>query len=133
MTEDERVALVRDLFEEWNQRRGELTLRHFDPGLVFDTRGLPQPDFQGLYHGLEEYFSWARTWLSAWDNAQQHPVWVEASGDRVAAWAALELVGRHSGITDDLYGGWGFTFRDDKIVAIRLMTGEDATRGYLTE
>ena len=121
--------IVRGLFAEWNDHGGELTARYFDPAVELDTRGLPQPDFQGVYRGLNEYATWARTWLSAWDDAQQYPVWIESKGSMVVAWVRLRLVGKHSGIgTDQAYGGWAFRFRDGKIVHIRLIADEAETR-----
>jgi hypothetical protein len=128
----EYVTVVRGLFAEWNEHRGELTAEYFHPDIELDSRGLPQPDFQGVYHGLEGYARWASTWLSAWDNAQQYPVWVEGRNERVVAWVRLHLVGKLSGIgTDDLHGGWSFQFRDGKIVHIRLIVEEDEARGEL--
>lgn len=133
MTAAEQVALVRGLFDEWNSHRGELTRRHFDRNLVFDTRGLPQPDFQGLYRGFDQYLRWAGTWLSAWDNAQQTPVWIEVRANRVVAWVQLHLVGRYSGIADHPFGGWAFDFEGEKIVGIRLIAEEADALAYLTE
>ena len=121
--------IVRGLFAEWNEHRGELTAQYFAPDIELDTRGLPQPDFQGVYHGLNEYAAWARTWLAAWDDAQQFPVWIEANRDAVAAWVRIRLIGKHSRIgTDRAHGGWVFRFRDGKIVHIRLIADEAETR-----
>jgi hypothetical protein len=43
----------------------------------------------------------------------------------------MRLVGKLSGIGGDYEGGWSFTFRDDKIVHIRLMAEEAETRAEL--
>ena len=123
--------IVRGLFAEWNEHRGELTARYFDPDVELDNRGLRQPDWQGVYRGVAEYRQWARTWVSAWENAQQFPIWVEQSEDRVAAWVRMRLVGRWSGIGGDYEGGWSFTWRDEKIIAIRLIADESETRAEL--
>jgi hypothetical protein len=123
--------IVRGLFAEWNGRRDDLTAEYFHPDIELDTRGLPQPDFQGVYRGFGEYLQWARTWLAAWDNAQQFPVWVEQRGDRVVAWVRLRLIGRFSGIGGDFFGAWSFVFRDGKIVRIRLVADEAAARAEL--
>jgi ketosteroid isomerase-like protein len=123
--------IVRRMFEEWNEHRSDLAVKYFDPGIELDTRGLPQPDWQGLYRGIDEFTQWARTWVSAWENAQQFPIWVEQRGDRVAAWVRMRLVGRRSGIGGDYAGGWSFTFQDDKVVRVRLFTDESETRAEL--
>lgn len=123
--------IVRGLFEEWNEHRDELTAKYFHPDIELDTRGLPQPDWQGLYHGMAEYRQWARTWVSAWENAQQFPIWVEQRGERVAAWVRMRLVGKRSGIGGDFDGGWSFSLRGGKIISIRLIADEEETRAQL--
>ncbi len=128
---EDHEQIVRGLFQEWNERRSELTASYFDPDIELDTRGLPQPDWQGLYRGVAEYRRWARTWVSAWENAEQFPIWVERRGDRVAAWVRMRLTGRTSGIGGDFEGGWSFTWRDGKIIGIRLIADESETRTEL--
>jgi ketosteroid isomerase-like protein len=128
---EQQETVVRELFEAWNRRGGAETLRHFHDDVELDTRSLPQPDFQGLYHGLEGFGTWANTWLSAWEHIEQHPVWVESRGDRVAAWVRMPAIGKGSGIRLEEHGGWAFTFRDGKVSHIRLMVDEGETRREL--
>jgi hypothetical protein len=112
------------MFVAWNERRQRDTVQLFDAGVVLDARGLPQPDFSGVYRGLEEYGRWTITWLSAWEHITQAPVWIRAREDRVVAWVRIDAVGKHSGIGGDGYGGWDFTFRNGVVTHIRLILDE---------
>ena len=125
------AATVRGMFEAWNEHRQRDTVGLFHQDIVLDARGLPQPDFSDVYRGIEEYGRWTVTWLGGFEHIEQHPVWVEQSGDRVASW--VHLVGRFktTGIDFDEHGGWIFDFRDGKVGHIRLMTDEDETRAML--
>ena len=127
------AELTRELFEAVGERRLSFWAENLDREVELDTRDLPQPDISGVYRGLEEFGRWTRAWLSAWEHLENELVWVDAVGDRAVAWIRMRMSGKGSRVPVEQTGGWGFTFRNGKIVHAHTFTEERKARRYLEE
>jgi ketosteroid isomerase-like protein len=123
--------LTRELFDAVGERRLSFWAEHLDTDVELDTRDLPQPGIGGVYRGHEEFGRWTRDWLSAWEHLENELIWVDAHEDRSVAWIRMRMTGKGSGVPVEQPGGWGFTFRGDKIVHAHTFTDEGRARDYL--
>jgi ketosteroid isomerase-like protein len=121
---DKKVEIVREIFAASNTHQRRKTARHFHEDLEYDCRGLRMPDFNHVYHGLEEVRRFWREWFDAWKHIQADLVWIEAAGDRVIAWEHQTMIGEESGVPIEGDIGWEFTFREGKISHVRFFRDE---------
>jgi ketosteroid isomerase-like protein len=127
------AELARELLEAVGERRLSVWAEHLDRDIELDTRDLPQPDISGVYRGLDEFARWTRSWLSAWEHLQNELLWVDANDERAIAWIRMRMSGKGSSVPVEQAGGWGFTFREERIVHARTFIHERTARRYLEE
>src|ERR1700704_67256 len=56
----------------------------WDPQIEWDTRGGPVLEIAGVYHGVQDAWTWCREWFTAWEALHFEYELVDA-GDRVVA------------------------------------------------
>ena len=127
MGEDENIAIVRKMFEDWNARRpaGPEIL---DPDVQWDARNHPVPEIRGVYRGREEVRQLWLEWLPAWEQISAEVHWIGAAGDRVVAWTTQHMVGHESGVEFDLALGWDFILRDGQYTRVAFIVDEADAR-----
>jgi ketosteroid isomerase-like protein len=121
--EDENIAIVRRMFEDWNAHRpaGPEIL---DPEIHWDARNHPVPETRGVYRSREEVRQFWLEWLPAWEDIRADVQWIGAAGDRVVAWTNLHMVGHESGVEFDVALAWDFIVRDGQYTRVAFILDE---------
>jgi ketosteroid isomerase-like protein len=122
---EQNVAVVRDIFDAWG--RGE-SFAHADayaPDVEFEMVGEFFPD-PGTYRGPEAMAKGWIAWLAAWEDFHTTEPEIVDQGDRVICFYDVQGRGRTSGIDVEASVAAVFTFREGKIVQLRLLTREQA-------
>ena len=125
----ENVKLTRAYFEEIARASREdfdpettisRMAEFWDPQIEWDTRGGPVLEIAGVYHGVQDAWTWCREWFTAWEALHFEYELVDA-GDRVVTLLDLRMRGRSSGIEVALgKHAWITTFRDGLMVRNKL-------------
>ena len=121
--ESENIALVREMFEDWNARR-PMGPELLDPDVEWDVRNHPVPEIRGVYRGRLEVRQFWTEWLPAWEEITADVHWIRAAGDRVVAWISQTMVGKESGITLDFTYAWDIFVRDGKFTRVAYIVEE---------
>ncbi|MFN2617570.1 MAG: nuclear transport factor 2 family protein [Thermoleophilaceae bacterium] len=121
----ENVQAVADIFEGW--RRGDFGVGedvwHPQIEFVVDDTVSVSP---GTFHGVAEMSDSWREQLSAWEWFDAVVEEIVEAKDQIVVFNRIRGRGRGSGIDVDARRAAVFTFRDGKVVSLRLTTREEA-------
>jgi ketosteroid isomerase-like protein len=129
--EQANMERVRAMFVASNERRRRESVGLFHDDLVLDASELPQPDFAGIYEGVDGFERWFSTWRTAWADLKADMLWLRAHDDIVVAWLHMRMIGKGSGVPVEIDGGWAFKFRDGRVERVRLIADEARARDAL--
>ncbi len=125
MSEDRRVELIRQGFENWEAGDVEATLALYDPQIV--TYAPLEIGNSGTFHGIDGFMKWTHGWLEAWDTFEQELLSVEPVGDRHAIARVMQHgVGKGSGIKVDRGATYVYEMKDEKLIFLSLFFDHDA-------
>ena len=112
----ENVRRLRGVFEDFLAGKSEFGAGLLDPGIEWDSSGLPILDISGVYRGIPSVRQFWREWLAAWETVQFEYELVDA-GDSVVALIDQWMRGRSTGMDVPL-GKYAqvYTFRDGVVV-----------------
>ena len=116
----ENVEVLRSVYDAYARRDSITPFKAYAPDIEWDLTGLAHLDGATVYHGYEGVRAGFRDLLSAFRDFQFQPEELRDAGDRVLATVHEHGVGRASGIIVDRrhYALW--TFREGKIVRLRV-------------
>ena len=124
----ENVALVRRLFEVYNQKSFEENADLIDPAMEWDMSRVQLPDATS-YTGPEEFQGFAKAWEEGFASEGMEAQEMVDAGDRVVAVVHHHGRGRASGIEVDQHFAMVWTLREGRAVHMVLYP----TRGEALE
>jgi hypothetical protein len=121
----ERVELVRQGFEAWNEQDPHWVLEHMAPEVEWIT---PETDpYPGTYRGYEGVREFWSRWRQAVGQLRFHPQELIDADDHVVVIARRRARNEHTGLQIDDQIAQVFTFRDDdKCVRVQEFHGREA-------
>ena len=125
---EENIKIVRQLYEYWTRGDFRSGLEVFDPEIEFEVDASVTPSGRVNVRGLAEMGKAWRETLSGWgDFRVGEIIRLVETADGVIALNRLQGRGRLSGIVVDQPDRAAiFTFRDGRIVRLRLTTATEA-------
>lgn len=132
MSEERRVELIRQGFENWEAGDVEATLALYDPDVV--VYAPPEIGNSGTFHGIDGFRRWSQDWFEAWETFEQELLSVEPVGERhVLSNVMQHGVGKGSGIKVDRGATYVYEIKDEKLVYMALFFDHDAARALAHE
>lgn len=77
----EKVEVVKSLFEATTRRDAEAARPLLDPDVEWDMSAFPFPDLSGRYRGHDEVFAWWLRYFEAWAESGFEMMGVTEAGD----------------------------------------------------
>ena len=105
----EKVEVVRRVFEAGARRDSPTALALYDRELVWDVSRLEGVDFEGgIFHGHDGLRRWFRGWFAAWESVRNDLDELIDAGDSVISVTTQRSRGQTSGIEVELkqYAVW---------------------------
>ena len=122
------VEVVRRVYDWMASGEAERTFDVYDEDIEWDASGaewLHELGFQHTYRGHSGVREAMRDWLEVWDTISYRPNELIDAGDSVLALVTLEARGRASGATVTYDHPQLWTFRDGRIVRMRVFDDRD--------
>ena len=120
----DRVELVRQGYEAWNQGDRSWVLEHMAPDIEWITP--PEDPDPGVYRGYEGVEQFWAQWRAAVGQLSFEPEELVAVGDHVVVTARRSGRGEHSGLEVSDRVIQVFTFEEDKCVRVHEYYDRDA-------
>ncbi len=112
----EKVEIVRRIFDEWGRGNFRAGTELFDPHTLLVLReGFPDA---GAYHGPEQIDRYMRGFLEAWDKLVIEGEEFIAAGDSVVVGVHQQGTGKDSGIPVELRYFQVWSFRGDTVLRL---------------
>jgi ketosteroid isomerase-like protein len=132
VTEDPRIALVKQGFDAWEAGDVEATISLYDPDI--EVYAPPEIGNSGTYHGIAGFHSWVQAWLEAWDTFEQDLLAIESVGERhVVSRVMQHGVGKGSGIRVDREATYVYEIEDERLTFMALFFDHDAALALALE
>jgi uncharacterized protein len=111
---EENVEVVRRMFEAFERGGLDAGTSYLHPDIEWHE----DPSFPeaGVYRGIEAFQSYARQFLSEWDEFRYQPVELIDAGDHVIANLRISGRGKASGAKFEMSAWWAASFQDGKVI-----------------
>ncbi len=109
------IAVVREAYSAWNERREADYLASFHPDVVYLTSGT-FPGFDPEYHGREGMASFRSEMLEAWEAFELEPLAITERDGLVIVELRFVAVGRESGVRVEVKFHHVASFEDGLVV-----------------
>jgi ketosteroid isomerase-like protein len=128
---EENVAIVRELFAQFDSREQERAFQRYDADVELDStgmRGVLPDEIVGVYRGHDGIRTYWREWLSGWSDLEFELEDVIDGGEEIVALVANQRQwGRHSGIETELAPyAIVFSFRGGKVIRVHSYADRQA-------
>ncbi|MCA1657542.1 MAG: 2-C-methyl-D-erythritol 4-phosphate cytidylyltransferase, partial [Actinobacteria bacterium] len=131
------LAVVKEILESVNQGRMEAPFAHYHDDVVWDVSGMETflaDEEEVVYRGHDGVRRYWRSWLSAWESVHFEAERLFPVGDHVVQFQRQRVRGRHSGVELEMADyAQVWTFRSDKIAAMRLFADREAAVRFAQE